>query len=564
MIVDVRSNLYLMPGNTSWQSDNIQFNVEDFGSWLFSSSNSNADVICLTLFLDDIFDLDQINSVDGASEIATIEKFEHIKSVVAQHAQHKPTIICWHLEAESSPVSNAKMACSIESFRQKFLTLMADIIANNLNAYSINLQSAFAVQGVDNCLSRRNFYLMRCPLSFDGLTVLKSSIEALTLRIRNPSKKVIAVDCDNTIWGGVVGEDGYDYLKLGEDGVGQVYRDIQRLLIHYKNKGFILCMLSKNLEEDVLEVFSKRSSMVLNLEDFVGWRINWQPKYSNIRELASELNVGLDSFIFIDDNPLEREQMKRMNPEVQTLELPKDVFEWPEIIAKSDCFKMFLSTDEDRKKTEMYLAKKKFDDFIVNTPKDQNLFVDLEMEATFERISRDTLSRAEQLCQKTNQFNMSTKRYNRAELEFLMHSEDSEIFCVSLRDRFGNHGIVGLFIVHFDEENHFSFIDTFLLSCRVLGRNLEKICMDEILRLSQCRDIPICFAEYVETKKNAPFGSFFKDFGMCEAHEDVMAKKIHAQEGFGLSSSGKLYRFNLSDFEGKKIDYFDIKELSLT
>lgn len=561
MKIEVLSNLNLMPGNHNWSSDKIDFAVGEFNSWL-QLGDEAKDITSLVIFFNKLFRANEVFEANVCGESALEEKLEFLKAIIGKHAKSKPTILSIYYEVEKSAISNAKMQSAYEAFYRVVYRSIEEMVASNANLYFVDLNRIFSVHGIKHCFSDRNYYLMRCPLSNEGLSVLVSSIEDVSTRIFETSKKVIAIDCDNTIWGGVVGEDGLSGLKIGQDGIGQVYADIQRIILNYKNQGFVICMLSKNNEEDVLEVFSKHPSMELQISDFVSWQINWENKFLNIRELANQLNVGLNSFVFIDDNPVERQQMQKMNPEVCTVNLSNDVYQWPNEIAQIQSLQKFTVTNEDINKTQMYQAKKKVDELKLNSLDDETFFQELDMVANFEPVTESSLSRAEQLCQKTNQFNMTTKRHNKQDLLHFMESDDHEIFLVSLKDKFGDHGFVGLFILKFDRLSKLSFIDTFLLSCRVLGRNLEKLCLKEILSIARYRGSETCVAEFNETNKNRQFASFFSDFGMNALN--IQHSELQEQKGalFDVNDES-IYYLLKSDFkDNHNLSYYHVNHLT--
>ena len=328
-------------------------------------------------------------------------------------------------------------------------------------------------------------------------------------------KKCIVLDLDNTLWGGVLGEEGVSGIKIGGDYPGKAFAFFQKSLLHLSKAGVILTVCSKNNEADVLEAWDKNPFMVLKKEHFAAYRINWMDKASNIKELAEELNLGLDSFVFIDDNPTERELIKQMLPMVSVPEFPSQPYELPLFFKQlaDDYFKVYSVTEEDKKKTEQYKAnaaraqaQHSFSDF--------GAFLEsLDIQMTIEAANEFNIPRIAQMTQKTNQFNLTTKRYTDADVKGFL-ANGWKIWCISVADRFGDNGITGCIMINGDE------IDTFLLSCRILGKGIEKAFIKKIMALLKESGMPSVKASYLPTAKNAQVASFYDTCGfLCVAQE---------------------------------------------
>lgn len=335
-------------------------------------------------------------------------------------------------------------------------------------------------------------------------------------------KKCIVLDLDNTLWGGVLGEDGISGIKIGGDYPGKAFVFFQKSLLQLSKAGVLLTVCSKNNEADVLEAWEKNPFMVLKKEHFAAYRINWKDKATNIKELAEELNVGLDSFVFVDDNPTERELIKQMLPMVSVPEFPAQSYELPMFFKKvvEDYFKVFTITEEDKKKTEQYKAN-------AARAQAQHSFADYEafieslnIQITIEMANEFNIPRIAQMTQKTNQFNLTTKRYTDADVRGFL-AADWKIWCVSVSDRFGDNGITGCIMVNGDT------VDTFLLSCRILGKGIEKAFIKKILALLRERGLSIVKAHYIPTAKNAQVADFFERCGFPCVSEDSDGKKAY-------------------------------------
>lgn len=368
-------------------------------------------------------------------------------------------------------------------------------------------------------------------LTKDFQTWWQRKLEGITLN----QKKCIVLDLDNTLWGGVLGEDGVNGIKIGGDYPGNAFFMFQSSLFQLSKKGIILTICSKNNEEEVLEAWEKNPFMALRKEHFAAYRINWKDKATNVKEIAEELNIGLDSMVFVDDNPVERELIKQMLPMVTVPDFPAQPYELPSFFKKlvDDYFKVYSITDEDKNKTEQYKANASRAQ-AQHQAEDFGAFLEsLDIQMTIETANEFNIPRIAQMTQKTNQFNLTTKRYTDADLRELI-AKGSNIWCVSVADRFGDSGITGCVIVkpsvvapHQEEEYA---IDTFLLSCRILGKGIEKAFLTSVLSLLRNRGIKSIRGEYIPTAKNAQVADFYDHCGFRCVKDNVDGSKSYVLE----------------------------------
>jgi FkbH-like protein len=358
----------------------------------------------------------------------------------------------------------------------------------------------------------RLWYLARMRLSQGGLATLAELIARHVAAARGAACKVVAVDLDGVLWGGVVGEAGLRGIELGEEGVGLAFQDFQRELLRLRDLGILLAVCSKNNPRDVEDAFARHPGMVLRREHFAAERVNWQDKATNLRGLADELSVGLDSFLFLDDSPIEREWVRRALPEVVVPELPQDPVERLGMLRATPCFQRITLTDADRSRADAYRAERGRRAFAATTASFEEFLLSLEQQTTIEPVSDASLARAAQLCQRTNQFNLTTRRYTAAELERMLLDGDVELHTFSVSDRFSDSGITGLAILRFSEEE--AEIDTLLMSCRVLGRRLEDVLLAFLVERAQARGARALVGRYEPTAKNAQAADFYaaRDF----------------------------------------------------
>ncbi|MBQ8070233.1 MAG: HAD-IIIC family phosphatase [Bacteroidales bacterium] len=332
----------------------------------------------------------------------------------------------------------------------------------------------------------------------------RRKLDSIALR----RKKCLVLDLDNTLWGGVLGEDGIDGIKLSGDYPGKAFHFFQEAILSLSKSGVILAVCSKNNEADVLEAWEKNPFMVLRKEHFSAMRINWNDKASNLKELASELNIGLDSFVFVDDNPTERELIRQMLPMVSVPDFPIQPYDLPQFFSKmvEDYFRVYTVTEEDRKKTEQYKAnaarsqaQSSFSDF-------SSFLRSLDMHLKIERADQFNIPRIAQMTQKTNQFNLTTRRYTDADVRSFIE-KGWKIWCLSVADRFGDSGITGTVFVDGNR------IDTLLLSCRILGKGIEGAFLKSVLYSLRDEGVKEVHAEYIPTAKNSQVKDFYDKQG---------------------------------------------------
>lgn len=356
-------------------------------------------------------------------------------------------------------------------------------------------------------------------------------------------KKCLILDLDNTLWGGVIGEDGIEGIRIGGDYPGNAFLFFQESLVELSKNGIILAICSKNNENDVLEAWEKNPFIHLTPQYISAYRINWNNKVDNIKELAKELNIGLDSLVFVDDNPTERELVKQMLPEVEVPEFPLHPYLLPVFFRNlvDKYFRIYSITEEDRTKVDQYhanlerrLEETKFtnlSDFLAN----------LQIELKIQRANKFTLSRIAQMTQKTNQFNLTTIRYNETDLRKII-DDGNEIFSLSVKDKFGDSGITGCIVLKGD--NNSIIIDTFLLSCRILGKGIEFAFLYSILNMLKNRDIERVESLYISTKKNIQVADFYDRVGFT----------LNGENG-----ENKLYHLFLDNKEFKIESYYKIE-----
>jgi FkbH-like protein len=350
--------------------------------------------------------------------------------------------------------------------------------------------------------------MYRQPYRGEFWQLLGAQLADEILRHRSAPPKCIIVDCDNTLWGGVVGEDGVGGLELGDAFPGRAFQEFQAQLRRLAAQGVMIAVVSKNNEADVLDVFESHDGMVLGAGDVTAWRVNWEPKPENIASIVSELNIGADSVVFIDDNPVEILEVSKRVPGVRCLLVPAELAELPDLVADSGLFRGLRASSEDRKRTEMMQSEAMRRD-VSQTMDREDFLASLELRVSFLPSADADVARVSQLTLKTNQFNLTTVRRDEKEIRDLLAAPTAEVYAIRVADRFGDYGIVGVAIAEICADAW--SIDTFLLSCRVLGRGVETAFLSAVASEAARQGALRLIGHYAPTRKNGQVADFYID-----------------------------------------------------
>jgi FkbH-like protein len=322
------------------------------------------------------------------------------------------------------------------------------------------------------------------------------------------TKKVIVCDLDNTLWGGIVGDDGPQNLKLGApDPLGECFCAFQKILKGFASRGILLAICSKNEEETALSVIETHPAMVLHKSDFVAWRINWKNKAENLVELADELNLGLDSFVFLDDSPQERDQVRQLLPEVLTPDLPQSPSDYAPFLTSLNCFETSGIGKEDLERTQMYRADRDRKESMDLSSDVEGWLSSLQIEVKAAQLRRENLPRAAQLLNKTNQFNLSLRRLDEKSFWDWAESPTHSSYTFNVSDRFGDFGLVGLSSISIFEGE--ARITDFVMSCRVMGKKVEEALLGYTVACAKASGADRVLAQPVDGPRNQPARTFF-------------------------------------------------------
>jgi FkbH-like protein len=383
--------------------------------------------------------------------------------------------------------------------------------ASHANIYIFDLKELVEQVGRSLLYSNKRWYLGGLRFSTAGEKLIARELERILDAQVVARKKCLLLDLDNTLWGGVIGEDGLKGIQLSETGEGARYRDFQLRIRELGKMGIILGIVSKNNEADALEVFERHQHMVLRKGDFAAMKINWSAKAQNIAEIAQDLDIGMDSIVVIDDNPVECEAIRTALPEVTVPEFPADTCELTSFFERvyKECFFTLESTDEDRKRTETYLANAKRAAERTAAPSIDEFLAGLRTKIFLTRARDEDFGRAAQLTQKTNQFNLTTRPYTEQELRALQTTPGAAVFIASVADKYGDNGKVLVSIVRRAAPGT-AELDTFLMSCRVLGRFIEDQILDHLVKQLRSDGFSRLRVRFIPTRKNAPARTFIE------------------------------------------------------
>lgn len=371
--------------------------------------------------------------------------------------------------------------------------------------------------------------------------------------LRRAPKKLLVLDLDNTLWGGVIADDGIEGIEIGDTSPrGEAFKAFQKYIASLKDRGTLLAVCSKNDQAKAEEVFAKHPEMVLRMEDFVSFKANWEPKSENIRRMAAELNLGLDSFAFVDDNPAEIEIVRQFAPEVATILLGSDPSEYVTQLEDCRLFEPRNITSEDVERTAAYHSEAKRKALFATVTDMGAYLQSLEMEAAIREFEPMDVQRLAQLINKSNQFNLTTRRRTEADISALIDDPDYIGFSVRLKDRFGDHGLISIVIGR--NAGGTMEIDTWLMSCRVLKRQVEDEALNELVRLAKERGCAKIEGIYRRTAKNEMVRDFFGNMGFTLTAENEREREFElALEKFEpLPTRIKITRRALKHFTARR------------
>ncbi len=511
--------LYLAPFN-SWAQE-----ILNDGSGL---SDFDPDVAFLSVAADDLIpELSQLPPADdllarGRSAV------EHLLAVAARFAERHRGVLVVHglYSAHRDPLGAAGAQAGMS--RSEVSAELNRVLAEGFKALTrthfldvADLALRRAHGRLDNPKMR---HLAGMRLSEHLLGDVALAYAGYIAAVKGLTRKCVVLDLDNTLWGGVVGEDGPHGIKLGNTSPGSEYREFQQYLKTLTQRGILLAVNSKNNPDDALEVIRSHESMVLRESDFSAMQINWDPKAENMRRLAQELGLGLDSFVFLDDNPNERALMRQILPEILTPEMPRDPALYRETLERLPQLTTLVITKEDTTRAEQYRARKQREQLKVTTQNLDDYLGSLEIQMEIGRAHEATLPRVHQLFQRTNQFNLSGRRYELAALTGYASDPGWRVYTAKVADRFGDHGLVAAALVKVADPDW--VVENFVMSCRVIGYGVETALLAHVAEEARTEGAGALVGEYIQTAKNAPAKDFYARHEFA-APDGAQANGVH-------------------------------------
>lgn len=411
-----------------------------------------------------------------------------------------------------------KVHTSFLSQMRRLNVMLMDEAEKRKNVFLLNLSGVQSGMGRNQFFDEKYYYSAKMPISLSALPAAAKLVIDMVQVLQGKIRKCVVLDLDNTLWGGVIGDDGMSGIQIGELGSGHAFSNFQLWLRELKNRGILLTICSKNNEDTAKEPFLKHPEMVLRMDDISMFVANWEDKAGNIKLIQQTLNLGMDSFVFLDDNPFERNMVSSLIPEITVPELPEDPAGYLDCIQDLNLFETASYSSEDANRTGQYQAEigrvalqrqyESVDDYLKS----------LEMIASVKPFDEFHYPRIAQLTQRSNQFNLRTVRYTEEEIAQLAVDPSKLTLYFTLKDKFGDHGLISVVIL--DKQDKSLFVNTWLMSCRVLKRGMEEFIINQIIATARANGFEKVVGEYLKTPKNAMVEHIYEDLGFCSVSEN--------------------------------------------
>jgi FkbH-like protein len=444
--------------------------------------------------------------------------------MVFDKARTIPTIYLgtFHRMGSSADASGQDAVAAVLA---RFNAALLEEAAANTNIRTITTEDILRAVGQRAAFDSRFYYRSKAPYTGVFMNELAKRITAAARGFGAHFYKVLALDCDNTLWGGVIGEDLLSGIKLGPyDYPGNVFWRMQHEFANLERQGILIALVSKNNPADVEEVLRQHPEMVLKETQIVAKKVNWEDKPSNLRALAKELNVGLDSFVFLDDSSFECEAVRQQLPMVKAVQVPATLTDYPRVVAEIKS--LFLTggiTADSKAKTEQYRQRAGAEGLKAEFNTQEEYLQSLELNVELTRNARASVARISELSQKSNQFNLTTHRYSVAEIEGMMAGDSHTVYSLVVSDKFGNAGLTGVVVIRY--EGKAAIVENFFMSCRVIGRGVETCIWNQIVANAVKRGCTQLSSEYIPSLKNAQVADFFDRLGIPMTKESAGAKQ---------------------------------------
>jgi FkbH-like protein len=467
------------------------------------STNRDGVNVLLVRCEDWIRSLDGSHDVDDLVRHASADLVEAVRLAAMRTSSPGTTLVCL------CPPSDEQKRVQLEAAEESLATSLVALPRTTVVCHR-DVAALYPVATVYDRVADAGGHI---PYTADYFTALGTYLARWIAAAHRPSVKVLVVDCDNTLWKGICGEAG----PLGVE-VDRGSAELQQFLLEQARNGALLCLSSKNSEADVWEVFERNRGMIVKRSDFVAWRINWKPKSEHLAELARELNLGIDAFAFVDDSPIECNEVQSAHPMALVLELPRDRSQLGEFLRHVWEIDRFAATREDRERTRMYQEEIQRERLRRTTFTLEEFLEKMAIEVTVRPAGRTDVPRIAQMTKRTNQFNTTTLRESESAVDRWLVDDARSSFVVHVRDRFGDYGLVGF--VGIQWHAGLAVVDRFLLSCRALGRNVEHLVLSHVGKTAAERGVPLLELRFAPTPKNEPARAFLDSLG-CDVTSDA-------------------------------------------
>lgn len=517
-VLDPTSSLYAFKPDVIW----LFSNYRDFLAYAPSYSDADSDV-----------------AVNDA-----LERFENLWNAIRQNSD--AFIIQNNCDLPLTRVFG-NFSSSVPWGESSYLRAVNSELPQRLPKASnvFDLDYCASLFGKNNWCDERMWFLAKNAFSLDALGSVAHQGATLIRGLKGKSRKCVVLDLDNTLWGGVIGDDGMDGIRLGSGAEGEAFVAFQEYVLSLKKRGVVLCVCSKNNEENAKQPFEEHPDMILGLDDIAVFVANWENKADNIREIAETLGLGLDSLVFVDDNPAERMLVKEMLPMVAVPEMPADPAYYVRTLDAERYFETVAFSVEDSARGDMYKGnaqrktlQKRFSDL-------SGFLESLNMEAIVSEFDDFHLPRISQLVNRSNQFHLTTTRYTESQIRAFMDSDHHECLYFKLRDRFGDNGLISLLILERDGAD--LCVDTWVMSCRVLSRGMEYFVFEEVAKLAQSLGVERVIGKYIPSKKNSIVADLYEKLGFVQ----------NGQNGDALLWELPLAGVEMKEHKITKIDSFE-------
>ena len=466
------------------------------------------------------------NISDNERKLLVNEKINQIENIIKcfeKNLNSKLIISNFNIPSYSpNGITETKSDFGFHEMIEELNRSLRNISKTHSSVYIYDFNHFVSKYGEKNIFDYRQFHVGDIQIALNFIPSFAYDLMSYIKPITGTNKKCIVLDLDNTLWGGIIGEDGFDGIELGHSSNGKAFVDFQKELLSLWNHGIILAINSKNNFDDAMKVINEHPNMILRKKNFASIQINWDDKAQNLKQIAEEINIGLNSIAFFDDDKINRERIKQEFPEVLTIEIPDDPSQFSSILKNLNDFNVLQRTDEDIKRGQMYAQQRERKELEKSISNLDDFLEQLDIKVKMKNSSEFLIPRISQLTLKTNQFNLTTRRYQEEEIRNFTNDHKFIVGCAQVLDKFGDNGITGVYIIN--KQDKIWSIDTFLLSCRIMGRGVENGILSQILIDAKHNGVEEIRANFIPTQKNKPAENFLPDFGFQKEGDNWIYK----------------------------------------